>query len=374
MEIGGERAGEHTLLVAEHYSRAEEPSLAAAQLTKAGERGLQLATFEEAATLLERARGMLARPEHTEQRLGIELLRAELEAFCARYPNATEILQAALQEARGIGNVRLQAKMLGQLGRIAMWQGDVPTALRCVGEALEASRAVGDKAALIFNLRQMGNMTVQTDPDEARKYHEESVELARQAGDRSGESHGLNSLGIAYQLGDRPEEAKATFLRALEINRGIGNIASLFSAAGDLDGAERAARESMAIIKEIGVIGILPTCEAALAEVSLRRGRDGEAREWIRKLGQSLRTLGISPIPLAYLYGILKLRTGDRPKGLAWLGYSRAHDPNRLEISLGRRSFQDLIRGDATEEEVEAAMKAGESLALEEILAEAETE
>jgi len=37
-------------------------------------------------------------------------------------------------------------------------------------------------------------------------------------------------------------------------------------------------------------------------------------------------------------------------------------------------SFRDLIRGGAPEAEVEAAMKAGESLTLEGILAEAERE
>ena len=88
----------------------------------------------------------------------------------------------------------------------------------------------------------------------------------------------------------------------------------------------------------------------------------------------TMRSLGIPPAQLPILYGILEIRAGDRPKGLAWIGFSRAHDTNRAESLLLIRSYMDFIRGDASEAEVEAAMRAGESLKLEDILAEAEPE
>jgi serine/threonine protein kinase/tetratricopeptide (TPR) repeat protein len=382
IEVGGERAGEHTLLVAEHYSRAEEASLAAAQLAKAGERALQLAAYEEAATLIQRAQEILTGSEHTEQRIRIELLRANLESIRGQYSKAVEMLKPVLEEARTMGDVRLLATVLGQLGRVAMWQTDVPAAMKYIGEALELSRSVGDKAALIFNLRQMGNMLVQTDPHEARKYHEESVQLARQVGDKYAEAHGLNSLAIAFQLGGNPEKAMVTFAQSLEINRAVGNrlneamvlgnMAGLYSAEGDLETAERTAKESIAISKEIGAITLLPNGQSTLAEVCLRGGRNAEAREWIRTTGDTLRSIGVPPTLLTILYGILKVREGDRPTGLAWIGFGRAHDPNKQEMAGLISSFGKLLRGDASEDEVEAAMRAGEGLKLEEILAEAE--
>jgi tetratricopeptide (TPR) repeat protein len=263
-----------------------------------------------------------------------------------------------------------------------MWQTDVPAAMKYIGEALELSRSVGDKAALIFNLRQMGNMLVQTDPHEARKYHEESVQLARQVGDKYAEAHGLNSLAIAFQLGGNPEKAMVTFAQSLEINRAVGNrlneamvlgnMAGLYSAEGDLETAERTAKESIAISKEIGAITLLPNGQSTLAEVCLRGGRNAEAREWIRTTGDTLRSIGVPPTLLTILYGILKVREGDRPTGLAWIGFGRAHDPNKQEMAGLISSFGKLLRGDASEDEVEAAMRAGEGLKLEEILAEAE--
>src|SRR6185312_1011300 len=180
LEIGGERAGEHTLLVAEHYARAEEAKLAAAQLTQAGERARLLAAFEEAGMLFRRAHEILDGSEHTVQRLGIETLLASLESIRGHYAKAVEILKPALEEARTTGDVHLLARMLGELGRVAMWQTDEAAAVRYIGEALELSRKVGDTSALIFNLRQMGNAIVQTDPRESIRYQEESVQLARQ--------------------------------------------------------------------------------------------------------------------------------------------------------------------------------------------------
>jgi hypothetical protein len=87
-----------------------------------------------------------------------------------------------------------------------------------------------------------------------------------------------------------------------------------------------------------------------------------------------MRSLGIPATGVALLYGILKVREGDRPKGLAWIGFARLHDPNTQENAGIIRSFWELLRGDASEDEVEAAMRAGEGLKLEEILAEAEGE
>jgi len=243
---------------------------------------------------------------------------------------------------------------------------------------------VGDKSALIFNLRQMGNTIVQTDPRESIKYQEESVQLARQVGDKYSEAHGLNSLAIAFQLDDRPEQAMATFAQSLELNRArgdrlneamvLGNMAGLYSLTGELEIAERTAKESLAIAKEIGAVSVLPTGQTSLADICLRQGRDAEARVWARAAADTCRSMGIPSSQVAVLYGILKIRSGDRPKGLAWIGFARAHDPNKLETAASIRSFWNVIRGDASEEEVEAALRAGEGLKLEEVLAEAERE
>ncbi|MGE5178258.1 MAG: protein kinase domain-containing protein [Bacteroidota bacterium] len=382
VEIGGERAGEHTLLVAEHYGRAGEASLAAAHLAKAGERAMQLATWEEAGALFERARETLAGSEHLEQRLGIDQLRGELWSYRGDFPRAVEVLKPALEEARRGGYRKLQATMLGQLARIAMWQGDASAAQRYVGEAMEIARADGDKDALVFNLRQMGNIVSRTDPRRAKPYHEESVQLARQIGDARGEANGLNSLGIAHNLLLESEEAKAAFERALEIFRRLGdraqqsmvlgNLASLHSFIGEPGVGEPLARAAIAIAKDVGARGLISFGESALAEICLRAGRDAEAAALTRSACAVMRAMGIPPYPGAFLHGMLRLRSGDRQKGLAWIGFARAHDPSQQEVTQVVRSYWGEIQAGESEEKVEAALRAGESLQLDDILAEAE--
>ena len=382
LQVGGERAGEHTLLVAEHYSRAEEPSLAAAQLGKAGDRAYQLAAYEEGVALLDRADGMLTGPEHREQRVEIQLSRSTIEGIRGHFGKGMEIAKSAAEEARSLGNDRLLASALGQMGRIAMWSTDDAAAVRYAGEALEISRRLGDKKALIFNLRQMGNAIVGTEPGRARTFHEESVQLAREAGDRRAEATGLNSMAIAIQLEGDKKKSLAVYAQALELNRAhkdrmgtamvLSNMAGVSAIIGDLDAAERIAKESIAISIEIGSPSTLPTAQVALADTFIRRGRYPEALSQIRELAEGLKTMGVPPFAVAILAGILKVRTGDRKKGLAWIGFSRAHDPSRREIEDHIESYADDIRGDDSKEEVEAAMRAGEGLKLEDIVAEVE--
>jgi len=143
---------------------------------------------------------------------------------------------------------------------------------------------------------------------------------------------------------------------------------------GEVGLGEKAAREGMAIAKEVGSPGVLISCENAMVENYLRVGRDDEARAWLRSETATMKRIGVRLTPTVFPNAILKLRKGDRSTGLAWLGFSRLNDPEKEGVNLNLKIYADLIRGDATEEEVEAAMKAGESLTLEEIVAQIEAE
>jgi len=382
LEIGGERAGEHTLLVAEHYSRAEEAVLAASHLANAAERTLRMAAYEETAALMERARALLADGEHTGQWHRLEVLRAELEAFRGMHPKAAAILNGILTEVRASGDVVLHAEILGKLGRLAMWQGDAADAMQYIGEALEMSRKAGDKAALMFNLRQMGNMTSLTNPADAIPYHEESVRLARELGDLFGESTGLNSMGIAYHLEGRVEESEKAFTRSLEIARArgdratqsmvLGNLAGLYSFMRRNEAAQQVGLEALKIAQEIGAMGVLGSAQTTLIEIYLRSGNIPEARAMARGAADTVRSVDAKHPSLPLFFGLLKLHEGDRKKGLEWIGFTRAHDPNKKEVAAIIHSFGEIIRGGESESEVETAMRAGESLNLDEILAEVE--
>ncbi|HJS74095.1 MAG TPA: AAA family ATPase, partial [Vicinamibacteria bacterium] len=385
LEVGGERAGEHTLLVAEHYSRAEEPAMAAAQLKKAGERALLLSALDEAGTLFQRAREILSGKEHTAQRLEIEILRGELEARRGILSKVIEILAPALEEARAIGHEILQANLLGQLGRIANWQYELATAERYLNEALEIARKSNDKPTLLFILRQYGNMLYRRDPGTSRKLLLESIELAREIGNRRDEATGLNSLGILYAFEDDHVRAIDVYQKAFEIFHELGdrssecmvlvNVSFSHAEMADLETAERDARRGLGIAREIGNIQIRTGLELILGMIGVRARRDAEAWKYVSMAVATARETGekLNVVPL--YYGLMKIRRGDRVTGLAWIGFSRANEIEYAkEVLREMERVRDEMRGDLTEEEMEAALKRGESLTLEEILAQVEQE
>jgi class 3 adenylate cyclase/tetratricopeptide (TPR) repeat protein len=385
IEAGGERAGEHTLLVAEHYARAEEPALAAAQLRKAGQRALALAAFDEAATLLQRARELLTGSEHAAQRLEIEILRSDLEGRRGTLPRAREVLLDPLEEARRLGDKRLQARMLGQLGRIAMWQGENDEARRYLTEALDLSRELDDKATRLFLLRQIANVEHRDDPTASRGRLEESIRLAQEIGDRESEANGLNSLANIAMFEDQHAEAAGHYNRALEIVRELGNryseamilgnLGFVWADAGDLAQGEQAFRRVLAITRETGGASLRAMGEYGLCVIHLRKGENAEAWNWGRKATASVQETGATPTMSPLHFGILMVRRGDRETGLRWIGFARLN-PGRFqkETEADIARHWEECRGDLTQQEAEAIMAKGADLTLEVILARVEQE
>jgi serine/threonine protein kinase/tetratricopeptide (TPR) repeat protein len=385
IEVGGERAGEHTLLVAEHYTRAEETALAAEQLRVAGERALNLAAFDEAATLFQRAREMLAAPEHAAARLGIEILRADIESRRGLHARALEILHPALEEARRLGDDGLQSTLLGQLGRIAMWQHDAPTSERYLREALAIARKRGDRPTLVFTLRQLGNLGYRTNTADSRRWLEESVELAREIGDRQGEATGTNSLGNLFGYEEDYAGAADCYRRSLEIAGEIGNrymegmartnLGFVLRELGDLAAAEREAKRALAQNRETGVLPLVAAGELNLGDICVITGRNDEARRHLLASAAAAREVQEPISFLALLFGILKIRGGERATGLAWIGFARAHEKEyEREVARDIRRHAAEIRGDLDDAAFEAALGAGEALSLEDIIAQAERE
>ncbi|MEO6463658.1 MAG: AAA family ATPase, partial [Candidatus Eisenbacteria bacterium] len=96
LEQGGERAREHTALVAEHYERAGEPSLAAAQLEQAGRAALGVGAYEEAIATLEKARKLVADRVEDPVRLAIEAALGQAQSVHGDLEAARHTLEGVL--------------------------------------------------------------------------------------------------------------------------------------------------------------------------------------------------------------------------------------------------------------------------------------
>jgi tetratricopeptide (TPR) repeat protein len=151
-------------------------------------------------------------------------------------------LEAAGQVAGGVGQAtsddevvseRVRAKALYGAGELATYQGDFSRAVPLLEQSLTLARATGEMALTVRVLNRLGVVAdFQGDRTRATAWFEESLALARQLGD----SHHLvmpvlfNLGGIAYQRGDL-QQAEADFAAVVAMRRQFGDLLSL---AGDL--------------------------------------------------------------------------------------------------------------------------------------------
>jgi hypothetical protein len=154
----------------------------------------------------------------------------------------------------------------------------------------------------------------------------------------------------------------------------LGTMSFLHNELGDFEAAEREAKRGIAICREIGAPQFRSANEVALAHLYLRAGRDAESLRYVLMATATLREVEDTFPYQGFLYGMLKIRRGDRRTGLRWIGHARAHEKEfEKELKRDLQRFGDEIQGDWTPEEVEAAMREGESMSSDEIEADAKT-
>jgi serine/threonine protein kinase/predicted ATPase len=379
LEMGGARVGEHVLLVAAHYEQAGEPVLAAEQLRRAGEHATRVGAHEEALTTLLRARELVQSKEHRLARFEIDLTLGELHSNDGRLDEGRQLIEAMLPEVRDSGNTRVLARALGLLGRFAMWQDDRATALRHLEEALSLSRALGDERALIFILRQMGNLS--EDPAAARILIEESIAFARRIGDRQGEGYGLNSLANALVFAGEMPQALELYEQALRIVRElgertmetaiVGNMGAGHVQTGDLERAEPRLKEALTLSRQLGDAMTQANAHENLAWYHIVAGQDANARSHLREALSHYRNAGVLPSWLLILMAVVEARAGQRTRALEWVGLARS-SASAFESQIRTYSNKHLpeILGDLPESQAREAFDRGAALNLEQVMEE----
>jgi tetratricopeptide (TPR) repeat protein len=380
LQIGGERAHEHALLVAEHYDLAGEPALAAAEFARAGKRAIELSAIEEAITTLEKARKLLSGEEHAEQLLPVLIQLGEAHGYKGAFREAQEALGDGLSAARATGNRLIETQALAQLGRLGIWEGEPEAALRHLNEALPLSRELGEKSTLVFVLRQVGNLLVGDRPGEARAHLTESLELARELGETEPTASALNSLGNVANAEEDYPTALERYRESLAMFRGfdhkagvsmaLQNMADVQIRLGELATAHRSIDESLAMARETGSDSLIEGALAVKAELLLKEGKNADARVCLDEAIRSAR-LGGHRLTLIFVLGmeaLLRAREGDPREGMAHVSLVLENLPDRSVVT-GMRWIQDEIRGMLPSEEADAAAERGRALDLEALLA-----
>jgi predicted ATPase/class 3 adenylate cyclase len=261
--------------------------------------------------LAERAEAELAGPEqlawldlleadHDNLRAGIAwlgsrepLLRLRLVVALRRFwyvrghlTEGRRHLEEALAEGEAPPHLRQRA--MSAIAATALIQGDYEEATRWAEQVVDVARAAGDPAPLANALSNLGGTVIAAgDVERAAALLEESVVLAQEAGDERVLALALNNLGdVALTAGDY-RRAEASFEESLGLLRGRGDAAnvarSLFNlgaVAFRLDRREDARehlRESITICRDLGDKEDLAWCLEGFAAIAAAEGEPERA-------------------------------------------------------------------------------------------------
>jgi tetratricopeptide (TPR) repeat protein len=305
------------------------------------------------------------------------LTSVELDTHQGRYVKVREVLEKILPEIRASGDRHILGRALGHLGRIAMWQDD-PGAARYLGEALELTRESGDKLALSFVLRRLGNVTMD-DPTTSRTYLEESLALAQQLGNRGVEAQALNSLGNLHLSNLDQVRAEEYYRRCMALSRetkesfaGLiaeSNLGAAQILGGDYEKARRTLEHVLQRVQELGDRSLEPSVFETLGWLELHLKNHDAARKWLEQSLAGMREQAAKPLTVIILFAVLEARSGRKIDALEWVACVRA------QTTLSRSIFEIYIH-DHLEEmtaglspgEVEAAFARGAAMSLDDVL------
>ena len=171
--------------------------------------------------------------------------------------------ERALRQTDAQERTRERARTLHGAGVMARMQGDYISARTYHEQSLDIQREFGDREGIAISLNSLGSVTeAQGEYASALAYHEESLAIRREIGDRRGIAASLNSLGnIAYYQSDF-DSARAYFEQSLDIQREVGdrkgiatslnNLGNVTEVQGDYASARSCHDESLSLFREIG--------------------------------------------------------------------------------------------------------------------------
>jgi predicted ATPase/class 3 adenylate cyclase len=314
-------------------------------------------------------------------------LIASLERFWRAHLHVDEVRQA-LADALAAApppDLRLRAKALWTLARLAAAQGEAVAAAGPLTDALTLYRSLGAEREVSFALTELAWMSLDTgDLDLAERQAGEALENARAARDERAASSALNALAfLATERGD-PGRARTLALESLQIRRRIGDRLLIADAAltagtaaladGDIDGAERVLRECLELARAVGDGLHEGGALCGLGEAWILRGEPLEARTPLLAALGIFAQLGNESIAAECLVALALTDEGER--GARLLGAALAARERagvtavaieRVLESRARDRFHDYdgaIRDGRTLTVVDAALLAGVEPAL----------
>lgn len=252
---------------------------------------------------LEAARSLMADHGSKRARAVQAATAANLELHRHRYDEARNQYERTLEIAQAIGDSRMEANVLNNLGVTANKQGDLQAAQSYYEQSMERLEDLDwrrDRANTLLNLGLVA--MDRGDRSAAADYYERSLDAFQDLEDPKGRTNVLNALGSLHsEAGDRAtargylersaDVAAAAGLPFQEANA-LSNLGGLALRDDELEAARERYERSLQIYRQLGDPRGIESCLGNLGIVAERRGEEETAREYYERSLSICRRLG----------------------------------------------------------------------------------
>ncbi len=285
--------------IARHYLGAQEPTLALPYLIAAAENAARAYSTPEAIALFRQALALL------ETAFDLPLTRRAYEGLggaltlAQDLQGALDIYETMLTVARQHGNIPMEISALNKLGSVrALHMGQFAESIRWLDDAERMAKAAGDLRGLSEACTVRCQMaTAAADFDTVLHYMGESVDLARQIGEKEELAHGLDHIAATMMYMTRFDEGMTLAEEGLALAREIGHreyeasflgvpMAIYYLREGKLDRAMACALEGAAIIERTGQLFGLLLISIVLGDLTALLGQYEDALSYQQRAMQ----------------------------------------------------------------------------------------
>jgi predicted ATPase/class 3 adenylate cyclase len=303
VELSGERAGEYSGRIGEHYERAGRAAQAAAWYGRAGKQAQDTYAPEVAISYYQKARLLWADtstgttpPQLLEVYEGL----GEMLVTQARHTEAIEAFTALRVAAEAAGDLRTQARAWYGISTAQSNQGDHRAALESAAQSETAARATDASVELAMALWMKGRSLFRLgDAEAAQTLGEQMLTLATQIDAQRQMAHSLNLLGAVHYISGRYPQAEHYFSRALQTCQELAdrrqvmdllnNLGVVAEARGDYRTAFAHYHDALKIAREIGhrdgELFFLSNLGAARVRLEQHQAAEDDLRQVIQMAG-----------------------------------------------------------------------------------------
>lgn len=221
---------------------------------------------------------------------------ADVLMLQGKYTEAREQYESSLRIKRELGgNLRGEGVVLGNLGTLALNEGNLADAVERYYEALQLSQQMGEPKGEAILQHQLGMAFQKAQQwEQAEHHYRESARLEEQRGDLAGAAQTWNQLAVVASVAGKPEAAETWYRKAIDggrktgdtvgLSKRLSNLANLLqSQPGRLDEARELAEEALAIKRPLDPsTAEIWTTYNILAEIADQQDRRDETVEYRR--------------------------------------------------------------------------------------------